>query len=295
MKHSKYKSVICMLTSLLLAIFISVISLAVAIRLGFASNNSLVKALDDVHYYDMVYDSFTEKCESVLIPDGLDVKVLDGAFSKEQLRSDGNDYFKAQLNSTTFNVNTFIYKQKLKDNINQYVNDNNLSVDGDRDKIISDISDEIVNYYLDMIKIPYANTVSVIFRNIIKYFPLIVAPMVVMGAVCVFLLCVQNKRKKNRIFRYLAYSVMSGAITTIIPVIYSFSTGFYKKIQIYPVYVYKFMIRYLENGLKILATVGIMLFIVALIMIFLSTYIKSRYLKEARIHHHHHHHSEDDI
>ena len=101
MKHSKYKSVICMLTSLLLAIFISVISLAVAIRLGFASNNSLVKALDDVHYYDMVYDSFTEKCESVLIPDGLDVKVLDGAFSKEQLRSDGNDYFKAQLNSTT--------------------------------------------------------------------------------------------------------------------------------------------------------------------------------------------------
>ena len=102
-------------------------------------------------------------------------------------------------------------------------------------------------------------------------------------------------RKKNRIFRYLAYSVMSGAITTIIPVIYSFSTGFYKKIQIYPVYVYKFMIRYLENGLKILATVGIMLFIVALIMIFLSTYIKSRYLKEARIHHHHHHHSEDDI
>ena len=271
MKHSKYKSVICMLTSLLLAIFISVISLAVAIRLGFASNNSLVKALDDVHYYDMVYDSFTE------------------------IRSDGNDYFKAQLNSTTFNVNTFIYKQKLQDNINQYVNDNNLSVDGDRDKIISDISDEIVNYYLDMIKIPYANTVSVIFRNIIKYFPLIVAPMVVMGAVCVFLLCVQNKRKKNRIFRYLAYSVMSGAITTIIPVIYSFSTGFYKKIQIYPVYVYKFMIRYLENGLKILATVGIMLFIVALIMIFLSTYIKSRYLKEARIHHHHHHHSEDDI
>ena len=99
-KSGRIKAITCMVTSLMLAIFISVIAILMSVKLGFASNNSLLNALDDVKYYDMVYKSFMDKAESILIPDGLTSEVLQGVFSEEQLRSDGNHYFKAQLTST---------------------------------------------------------------------------------------------------------------------------------------------------------------------------------------------------
>lgn len=292
-RSSKIGAVICMVTSLLLAIFISILSILLSVKLGFASNNSLLNALDDVKYYDMVYTSFMDKAESILIPDGLNAEILDGVFSEEQLRSDGNAYFKAQLNNKVSNINIDGYRHKLIENINEYVAKNHLTVDGEQDVVVKNITEDIMNCYIDMIQIPYASSIGMVFRNINKYFLMIFIPIFVFAVVCVFLLYKQNPVKKNRIFRYLAYSVMSGAVTILIPVIYSRTSGFYKKLQIHPEYVYKFLIKYFENGLAIMTVVGVVLFVLALLMIGLSTYIKSVYIKEAaKRRRHHRHHSE---
>jgi len=50
-------------------------------------------------------------------------------------------------------------------------------------------------------------------------------------------------------------------------------------------------VRYIENGIRIMLIIGIILFIVAIAMIALSTYIKYKYI---HVKHHHHHHSSDD-
>ena len=267
-KSGRIKAITCMVTSLMLAIFISVIAILMSVKLGFASNNSLLNALDDVKYYDMVYKSFMDKAESILIPDGLTSEVLQGVFSEEQLRSDGNHYFKAQLTSTESSINIEGYKH---------------------------ISNDIITCYEEMIKIPYASTIGMVFRNINKYFLMLLIPITIFAIVCILLLYKQNKVKKNRIFRYLAYSIMSGAISIVIPVIYSRSTGFYKKLQIHPEYVYKFIIRYFENGLNIMTVIGVVLFVLALVMIALSTYIKSMYIKAGARHRHHHSHHGDSV
>ncbi len=294
-KSGKINAITCMVTSLMLAIFISVIAILMSVKLGFASNNSLLNALDDVKYYDMVYKSFMDKAESILIPDGLTSEVLQGVFSEEQLRSDGNHYFKAQLTSTESSINIEGYKTKLAANINDYVARNNLGVDGDQNTVIEHISNDIITCYEEMIKIPYASTIGMVFRNINKYFLMLLVPITIFAIVCILLLYKQNKVKKNRIFRYLAYSIMSGAISIVIPVIYSRSTGFYKKLQIHPEYVYKFIIRYFENGLNIMTVIGVVLFVLALVMIALSTYIKSMYIKAGARHRHHHSHHGDSV
>ena len=291
MKKSSVRTVICILASMLLSIFVSVLAIMLSVELGFATNNSLAIALDEVKYYERLYEDFMDKCESVVIPDGLGAEVFDGVFTVEQLKSDGNAYLNAQLNSTLYKINLDSYKTKLTINIKEYVEKNQLVADGNEDEIIEAITDNIMDYYIKMISIPYASTIGSIFRTISAYFPYVFFAMLIFAIITIWIINKQNPHKKNRVFRYLAYAIMSGAITTLVPPIYCIYTNFYTKIQVYPGYLYDFIVRYIENGIRIMLIIGIILFIVAIAMIALSTYIKYKYI---HVKHHHHHHSSDD-
>ncbi|MBQ3546545.1 MAG: hypothetical protein IJA34_16400 [Lachnospiraceae bacterium] len=274
--------VISMMASLLLSIFITVIAILFSIKLGFASNNSVINSMENVGYYDMVYEEFMSKTESLIIPNGLGVEVLDGVFSKEQIRSDGNSYLTAELNSNVFNVNVDKYKEKLAGNIYTYVAQNNLKVDGDADKIIDDICNEIMDYYIETIRVPYAATIGTVFRAISKLFPVLTIVMFVFALITGWIIFIQNPYKKNRILRYFSYSVMSAAFSTLVIPIYCAITKFYERIQVRPEYVYRFIVRYIEDGVNILLCTGIVLCVIAVGMIFGSSYIKSRYKKGSR-------------
>ena len=197
----------------------------------------------------------------------------------------------AQLNSTVYKINLDSYKTKLTINIKEYVEKNQLVADGNEDEIIEAITDNIMDYYIKMISIPYASTIGSIFRTISAYFPYVFFAMLIFAIITIWIINKQNPHKKNRVFRYLAYAIMSGAITTLVPPIYCIYTNFYTKIQVYPEYLYDFIVRYIENGIRIMLIIGIILFIVAIAMIALSTYIKYKYI---HVKHHHHHHSSDD-
>lgn len=284
-RHRKFFSkgkVISMTASLLLSIFVTVIAILFSVKLGFASNNSIINSMEKVGYYDMVYDEFISKSESLIIPNGLGIEVLDGVFSKAQIRSDGNSYLTAELNSNVFNVNINSYKEKLSENIYAYVAENNLKVDGDADKIINDISDEIMDYYVEIIRVPYASTIGVVFRTVTKIFPILTLVMFIFALVAGWVIVAQNTDKKNRILRYFSYAVMSGAFSTLVIPLYCTISKFYERIQIRPEYVYKFIVQYIEDGVYILLCTGIVLFITAICMIIGSSYIKSRYKKKSR-------------
>lgn len=277
MRKSSNRAVICMIGSLLLAIFVSIMAILLSVKLGFASNNSIMNSMNKVDYYEMVYEDFMEKCESLAIPNGLSEEVFEGVVSVEQIRSDGNSYLEAELNSTTFEINIDAYKQKLTDNIYAYVEKNDLTVDGDMEEIVQEFSDEIMDYYVDIIRLPYAATIGAIFRTISDYFPYVFIAMLVLALGTIWILVKQNPQKKNRIFRYLAYSTMSGAISTLVIPIFCMVTRFYKRLHIYPEYMYKFIVKYIEEGIHIMTVIGGILFVTAIVMICLSSYIKYQY------------------
>lgn len=277
MRKLSNRAVVCMLSSLLLAIFISIMAIMLSVKLGFASNNSIMNSMNKVDYYQMVYDDFMSKCESLAIPNGLSSEVFDGVVSVEQIRSDGNNYLKAELTSTTFDINIEGYKQKLSDNIYTYVNENDLTSDGNVDEIVAEFCDEIMDYYIEIIRLPYAATIGAIFRTISDYFPYVFVAMLVLSLGTIWILVKQNPHKKNRIFRYMAYSTMSGAVSTLVVPIFCIVTRFYRRLQIYPAYMYKFIVRYIEDGINIMLIIGVILFITSIAMICLSSYIKYQY------------------
>ncbi len=121
MKKSSKSTIVCILGSLLLAVFVSVLAILISVKIGFASEYAIMNAMDDADYYLIVYNDFMGKCESLAIPNGLNGAVFNGVFSMEQMCSDGRSYLKAELNSTTFEINLKGYKQKLSKNIYAHV------------------------------------------------------------------------------------------------------------------------------------------------------------------------------
>lgn len=276
MKSSGMKKFVCICCSFLLSVFVTVLGLLLSVKLGFATSNSVINALDDVGYAHMVYEELLEKCESIAIPNALSIEVFDGVFSEEMIRSDCNSYLEAQLNSKSYQINDELAEKKLIENINNYVDANNLEAEGDRDEIIKEFAKTIMVYYEDIIQVPYAGQVGNVFRMISKYFMYIFPIMIVFSVAIILILAKMNRRKKNRVFRYMSYGFMSGAFSVLIIPIVCYITSFYKRLQIYPEYVYKFIVKYIENGLFIMLIIGTILFLSACGMIAASSYIKKK-------------------
>lgn len=284
MKKISNSEMLSMLGSLLLAIFISIAGILLSVKWGFATDSLIIESMDKVDYYQMVYDDFQDKCVSLTIPYGLQPEVFDGVFTPEQIRYDGMRYLKAELNSTVFDIDTDGYKQKLSDNIYEYIEENNLTSDGNVDEIVAEFTDDVMDYYIDIIRIPYAAKIGVLFRTIKNYFSSIFAIMMILIAVVTGIITKLNPHKKNRIFRYLAYSTMSGAFSILVVPAFCNINGFYRRLQIYPEYMYKFIVKYIESGLNKMFLIGGTLFVLSLIMIALSSYIKHRYKHPEKYH-----------
>ena len=251
-------------------------------KLGFASDILIMKSMDKVNYYQMVNEDFRSQCDSLAIPHGLQPEVFDGVFTQEQIEYDGKRYLKAELSGTIFELDTDIYKQKLRDNIYEYIEKNDLTSDGDVDVVISEFTDDIMDYYIEIIRIPYASKIGVLFRIINQYFYLIFIVMLILAVLVIGILVKLNRKLKHRIFRYLAYSTMSGAISVVVLPAYCMITEFYKRIQIYPEYMYKFMVAYVERGLDVMLAIGCSFFVISIFMIAISIYMRRKYIRGIR-------------
>lgn len=270
MKKSSKSTIVCILGSLLLAVFVSLLGILISVKIGFVSEHAIMNSMDDVDYYLIVYDDFMDKCETLAIPNGLNVAVFNDVFSTEQIRSDGRSYLKAELNSTTFEIDLEGYKQKLSENIYVYVEKRNLTADGDTGEIVADFTNEIMDCYMDIIRVPHAGAMGAVVRTISDYFPFLLAAMILLSVCTIWILVKQNPHKKSRLFRYLSYSIMSGAVSTLIVPVFCDITKFYKNLQIYPEYMYKFIVNYLENGTYVMLIIGLLLFAAAGVLICLS-------------------------
>ncbi|MCI8669695.1 MAG: hypothetical protein HFI34_09275 [Lachnospiraceae bacterium] len=271
MKNSSKSIVACIFGSLLLAIFLSVIAIMLSVKLGFISENVILDSMDEVDYYQMVYDDFIDKCESLAIPNGLNATVFKNVFTVEQVHSDGSSYLKAELNSTVFEIDTEGYKQKLSANIYDYVKKNNLTADGDIREIVEEFTNDIMDYYIEIIRLPHAASMGAVFRTISDYFPLVFAAMTILSVCTLWILIKQNRGRKARLFRYLAYSTMSGAVSVLFVPVFCLVSEFYKKLQIYPEYMYNFIVNYFERGINTMLITGALLFEAAGVMICFSS------------------------
>lgn len=287
--NSRLKQFFCIISSFLLAISLTVLVLFTCAKLGFANTSQVTKAFTDSNYYNSVYNTMMGDCENEAIISGLSKEVFDGIFSLGELTSYCNTYVSSYLNGQTYSLDTSAMEQKLSENIRNYVAENNLTVDGNIDEIIASFTSTVVAYYKSAVQFPYFDQIASVFRLFDRLLLYILPCMTVFSIVLIILLVRLNTFKKNRIFRYMAYSILSTALSILIPPVFCYITGFYKKLAISPEYVYNYIVSYIDNGIFVFLLAGIFLFALGVIFIIISTLIKAKLKKEhvpASRHHH---------
>lgn len=282
MKKRRRKVILSYLCSFILALLIIASGMLLAVKLGFATNHSVMKAIDESGYSKLVQEELLHKCEALAIPNALGKEVFDDVFSEEKISRDSKEYLETALGGKFFVLDTEKEVEQLTGNINAYVERNQLEADGNKEEIIAEFVASIMDCYENMIQVPYATYIGNVFRIFSQYFTYFFPIMVAFVVALIVVLYRLNKRKVNRAFRYMAYSFMSGAIWVLFIPVYCYVTSFYKKIMIYPESVYRFLVKYLENGLDIFWMIGLILFVLSLLMIGISCYIKHCLKKEAK-------------
>lgn len=289
--NSRLKQFFCIISSFLLAVSLTVLVLFTCVKLGFANTSQLTKAFQDSNYYNSVYNTMMGDCENEAIVSGLSKEIFDGVFSLNELTGYCDTYVSSLLNNQEYSLNTSGMEQKLSENIKNYATTNNLTVDGDIDDVIKNFTSTIVAYYKSAIQFPYFDQIASMFRLFDKLLLYILPCMAIFSVILIILLVRLNTFKKNRIFRYLAYSTLSSALSILVIPIFCYITGFYKKLAISPEYVYKYIVAYIENGLLFFVIAGVLLFAAGIIFIIVSAMIKKK-LKAEHVPAHHHHHAQ---
>lgn len=289
--NSRLKQLFSIFSSFLLAAALTVFVLFSCVKLGFTNSSQITKAFSDSNFYNSIYNTLMIDCENEAIISGLSEEIFDDVFSLDELMSYCDSYTISLLNNQEYPLDTSAMKEKLSENIKNYTIEHNLEVDGDIDEVISSFTSTVMAYYQSAIQFPYFDQIASTFRLFDRLLIYILPCMAVFSAILIILLIRLNTFKKNRAYRYLAYSLLSSALSILIIPVFCYITGFYKKLLISPEYMYRFIVSYMENGLKFFVCAGILLFIAGIISIFVSARIKKK-LKEEHVPIHHHHHEE---
>jgi hypothetical protein len=268
------------ISSFLLAVCITILSLLLSFKFGFISQSQIFNALSDATYYTPIYESLMSNCENEALVSGLSSDIFDDCFRFEKLKGDSITYMTATLNDETYTIDTDEMQETLSKNIRTYTEENNLTVDGDLDSIIASFTDTVIAYYKTSIAFPYLSEIASFFRLFDKLMRYILPCVTIFALILLVVIYRLNGYKKNRFFRYLAYSLLSGAISTLVIPIFCYINGFYKHISFTQEYVYRFVVKYFENGLRYFAIAGIVLAICGILSIITSCVIKSRLKKE---------------
>ena len=285
---SRLKQAICILSSFLLAVVLTVLALFSAVKIGYMNESQVIKAFKDSNYYNSVYKSMISDCENEAIVSGLSAEVFNGVFSLNELTAYCDSYVSALINDREYNFDTSSIEKKLSENIQNYTTTNNLVVDGDINTVIASFTSTITAYYKSSVQFPYFDQIASIFRLFDKLILYVLPFMLILAVILIILLFRLNTFKKNRRYRYMSYSFLSSSISILVIPVFSYLTGFYKRLSFSPEYVYKYIITYFGNGLKILTITGILLFTAGIVCIITSAVIKKK-LKNQHVPVSHHH------
>lgn len=288
---SKLKQFFSILSSFLLSTSLTVLILFCCIKLGFTNTSQITKAFSTSNFYNSVYNTMMSDCENEAIISGLSKEIFDGVFSLNELTSYCDSYVISMLNDQNYPLDTSFMEKKLSENIKNYATENNLAVDGDIDEVIASFTSTVMAYYTSALQFPYFDQIASMFRLFDRLLMYLLPCMIIFSAILIILLLRLNTFKKNRAYRYLAYSSLSSALSILVIPLFCYITMFYKKLHISPEYLYKYIVAYMENGLKSFMITGIAFFAVGILFIFISAIIKKK-LKEEHVPVHHHHHDE---
>ena len=256
--------------------------------------------LEETGYYKKIYDEIYEDFSNYIMQSGLEESVLEGVVTIDSIKSDTKiilDNFYSGLNMP---INKEIIRQKLTENINKYVEENNMTIQSQSsidtfNNLITLQYDYDMNAHMQQDEEIY-RTISSTIKTVNKVKK---AGFIIVG-IALSLIFIINIKDLYRII------AVSGIASTFIGSIFLFLIEFINKnIQIESLYfsnepLSQALRAFAKETIEMIYNHGIIMLTAGIIAIILGNFIEtktniyveysSKSRKSHRHHHHHHHH-----
>lgn len=180
------------------------------------SKEYVINKIEEIGYYDKIYESVESNFENYIYQSGLDENALENIVSKEKIREDTN----LILNNIYDGAEKEIDVQEIEDNLNKNIETSlgNQRLNATQQKSIETFVEQICNEYKDTISnFNYENQIYNAIAKIRQVIELGKKVVLITIIVCVILIIVLSLKRLYRVLMYLGVSlVASGTFFVIV-------------------------------------------------------------------------------
>lgn len=281
MAHKQKKEIrsgVSLALSFLLALCMTSFMLILGCRIGIFNANVLMNQLDKTSYYDNVSAAIYENAVNLLRPSGLPETVMDNVIENDRVHQDVRAVIKAELSGREHVVDLSYVEQTFLENINSYMETENISPGDETDEGIQNLLGEIKKEYIRCLKFPFVKyfvRYQTAFEKI--YLPSMCLLAILAGTLCAMLIKLQ--RWAHRGIRYIFYAtaatgLMIGVIPTAI-----WLDGSYERLNISPQYLYEVIVGIIRADTGIFAYIAAGCFVLAAMELILIGIMKKRAMR----------------
>lgn len=266
LSESKYRKTVSYVLSFILSLLLVLFTLCIVAQVSLFSESTFIGLLGN-DYYQGVYDQIVSAAEDTTIPTGIDISVIDGVFTLEEVKKDVNGYISAAFNGEDYTPDTEASDNRLYINVSEFLDNHDVTLLTDKKETINDYIAEVNAEYAEYARMP---GLSLILRLRTKYQKIITISGVILLALSVIIgaIIIKLYRHPHRGMRYLAYASGGAALMSLCVPLWLLISRAYKGLNLSPQYFYDFILSYITNALVIcivaaaiwlLITVGIAL------------------------------------
>lgn len=275
-RKSKVKPVVYTLLSFLLCIVLSALSVCIALQCTVMSRDFMLGVMGSHGYYSMIKDEMRSNLSSLGAQSGLNDEMINGLVDSMDMQSAVTEYVNALYENKTPPIKTTEFRQKLTNEIDQYIKTNNIDRSALSSSGINKLVDTAEQVYYDTIAFPESEKIAEILHDTQEPLILLIA-LLTGGAIILVAVIYLTNHYKHRRFRYLCYAFAGSALViAVLPAIGLISGKIYQ-INILTRSLYSFVTNYVTGVLLsffIFAAVMAVCFVLSFVM-YRKNYLKA--------------------
>ncbi len=281
MKLSKQalQNLVSSIFAFLLTLLFVVLFVSVGFILGVYDNKSVTRAIYESNYYKNVYDNLYKNSETIIKKANLPPTVLADVITLDCVYIESKNYVDKALAGTPPTVKTQELTNKLLNNINAYLKNENVERTKSMDQDIAKLTNAIGNQYEAAVQLHLADDIvknKARFEQVIRMCILISLALI---AILSFF-SVRLYKYKHRGIRYIVYALITSSLLTVGVASFLLKTKQYSRINVAPDYYKKLISAYLRWDSMVFIYIGCIGLVMSAALAYVVFYMKKRIISQ---------------
>ena len=197
--------------------FIMVALIIAIVAVSFLQNKVLNEdywkmQMEQNNYYEKLEVTINDGFENYIMQSGMDSSVFEGIYDFERIKKDTNAIINSILNNEEYQIDTDDIREKLDNNIRNYIKNNKILVNKATENQIQNFENAIVSTYSNSVSYSSSviKSISKIIgrvRNIMPKALVLVVVLLVIDAIAIIVLNIKNMRNIFRIAAIIAFTI----------------------------------------------------------------------------------------